>query len=235
MQRNEVMRLMVVLIGTIVSTVALASDQTNTAGAKESVKPAAASTQSTPMTKPVKPTSKEKKKPVSVIAYRVVPMALPADIEVLGALQSNASVDITANVTETVTQLHFKDGQQVKKGQLLVTLNSREEEALQEEAKEIAEEAKRQYDRVKEIEGRGTVTRSLVDERYRQWKAAEAKQKVIDAQLADRRLYAPFSGQLGFRQLSEGALVQSGTKIVSLDDTRQMKLDMLIPSRHLAI
>lgn len=183
---------------------------------------------------PTKQKPKWKSKPASVIAYRVVPLAIPVDIEVLGALQSNAAVNITANVTETVTKLHFEDGQQVKKGQLLVTLNSREEAALQEEAKEIAEEAKRQYDRVKEIEGRGTVTRSLVDERYRQWKAAEAKQKVIAAQLADRRLYAPFSGQLGFRQLSEGALVQSGTKIVSLDDTRHMKLDMLIPSRYLA-
>ncbi|KUJ73947.1 efflux transporter periplasmic adaptor subunit [Thiomicrospira sp. XS5] len=179
------------------------------------------------------PVQKAKKPPVPVIAYEVKPMAIPVHLQVLGRLESKESVDITANVTERVKALHFKDGEFVRKSQLLVELNAEEEFALLEEAKEAAEEAKRQYDRVKEIEGRGTVTRSLIDERYRQWKTAEAKRKVIQAQIADRRIYAPFAGQVGLRNISVGALVQPGTKIVSLDDTRQMRLDLLLPSRYL--
>lgn len=171
---------------------------------------------------------------VPVIAYSVKPVKMPVNLEVLGSLQAKESVDITANVTEIVQAIHFKDGQKVRKSQLLVELNSQEELALLEEAKEATDEAKRQYDRVKEIEGRGSVTRSLIDERYRLWKTTEAKRKVIQAQLADRRIYAPFAGQVGFRQLSVGALVQAGTKIVSLDDTSQMKLDLLLPSRYLS-
>lgn len=179
------------------------------------------------------PVQKAKKPPVPVIAYEVKPIAIPVHLQVLGRLESKESVDITANVTERVKALHFKDGEFVRKSQLLVELNAEEEFALLEEAKEAAEEAKRQYDRVKEIEGRGTVTRSLIDERYRQWKTAEAKRKVIQAQIADRRIYAPFAGQVGLRNISVGALVQPGTKIVSLDDTRQMRLDLLLPSRYL--
>lgn len=175
-----------------------------------------------------------KSQAVPVIAYSVKPVKIPVNIEVLGRLHAKESVDITANVTEIVQAIHFKDGEKVRKSQLLVELNSQEELALLEEAKEATEEAKRQYDRVKEIEGRGSVTRSLIDERYRLWKTTEAKRKVIQAQLADRRLYAPFSGQVGFRQLSVGALVQAGTKIVSLDDTSQMKLDLLLPSQYLS-
>lgn len=179
------------------------------------------------------PVQKTKKPPVPVIAYEVKPIAIPVHLQVLGRLESKESVDITANVSERVKALHFKDGEFVRKSQLLVELNAEEEFALLEEAKEAAEEAKRQYDRVKEIEGRGTVTRSLIDERYRQWKTAEAKRKVIQAQIADRRIYAPFAGQVGLRNISVGALVQPGTKIVSLDDTRQMRLDLLLPSRYL--
>lgn len=179
------------------------------------------------------PVKKAKKPPVPVIAYEVKPIAIPVHLQVLGRLESKESVDIAANVTERVKALHFKDGELVRQSQLLVELNAEEEFALLEEAKEAAEEAKRQYDRVKEIEGRGTVTRSLIDERYRQWKTAEAKRKVIQAQIADRRIYAPFAGQIGLRNISVGALVQPGTKIVSLDDTRQMRLDLLLPSRYL--
>ncbi|MDG4811429.1 efflux RND transporter periplasmic adaptor subunit [Hydrogenovibrio sp. 3SP14C1] len=183
--------------------------------------------------KPVKPMNSASKA-VPVIAYSVKPVSIPVNLKVLGTLHAKESVDITANVTEIVQAIHFKDGQKVRKSQLLVELNSQEELALLEEAKEATEEAKRQYKRVKEIEGRGSVTRSLIDERYRLWKTTEAKRKVIQAQLADRRIYAPFAGQVGFRQLSVGALVQAGTKIVSLDDTSQMKLDLLLPSRYLS-
>ncbi len=182
---------------------------------------------------PMKEAKKAKKPPVPIIAYDVKRITIPVDLQVLGRLESKESVDIAANVTERVKALHFSDGEQVRKSQLLVELNAEEEFALLEEANEAAEEAKRQYDRVKEIEGRGTVTRSLVDERYRQWKTAEAKRKVIQAQIADRRIYAPFAGQVGLRNISVGALVQPGTKIVSLDDTRQMRLDLLLPSRYL--
>jgi len=137
--------------------------------------------------------AKKAKPPVPVIAYEVAERSLPVNLSALGRLVSNQSVNVSANVNDVVTAIHFKDAQQVKKGQLLVELNSAEQKALLEEAKAVQAEAKRQYNRVKEIELSGNVTRSLVDERYRQWKTAAAQTKVIQAQLAKRVIYAPFS------------------------------------------
>lgn len=174
------------------------------------------------------------KPPTPVIVYEVVETALPVHLKLLGTLAAKASIDVVAQATDVITVIHFEDGQQVRKSALLVEQNAEEELALLEEAKEIAAEAKRQYERVKEIEGRGSVTISLVDERYRLWKTAAAKRKVIQAQVADRRVYAPFAGQLGFRMLSEGAFATAGSKIVSLDDTSQMLLDFRVPSRYLS-
>lgn len=174
------------------------------------------------------------KPPVEVIAYQIMQTSQPQVIKALGSLQAKQSIDISANVTETIQAIHFKEGQTVRKSQLLLELNSNEELALLEEAKALAEEAKRQYRRVKDVEGRGSVTRSLIDEKYREWQTAVAKRKVIEAQVADRRIYAPFAGQLGFSHYAVGALVTPGSQIVTLDDTSEMKIDLYIPVKFLS-
>ncbi len=166
------------------------------------------------------------KPPISVIAYQVQQINQPQHIQALGNLQAKQAIQISANVTETIKAIHFQDGQNVLKNQLLVELNNLEELARLAEADALADEAKLQYQRVKNVLGRGSVTQSLVDEKYSIWQTAVAKRKVIQAQLADRKMVAPFAGQLGFSTLSVGALVTPATQIVSLDDNSVMKLNL---------
>lgn len=172
-------------------------------------------------------------KPISVIAYQVTQQSIPDNIELLGNLKSNLAVDITTNITKVITKLHFKETDFVKKGQLLITLNSAEERAMLAEAKINTAEAKSQYRRVKKLEGRGSITLSVIDEAYRKWQANSAKQKIILTKIKQHSIYAPFSGQLGFSDLTVGSLVKSGTSIINLYNNQQMKLDLLIPSRYL--
>lgn len=166
------------------------------------------------------------KPPISVIAYQVQQINQPQHIQALGNLQAKQAIQISANVTETIQAIHFQDGQNVRKNQLLVELNNLEELALLAEADALTNESKLQYERVKNVLGRGSVTQSLVDEKQSIWQIAAAKRKVIQAQLADRKIYAPFTGQLGFSSLSVGALVTPTTQIVSLDDNSVMKLNL---------
>lgn len=166
------------------------------------------------------------KPPISVIAYQVQQINQPQHIQALGNLQAKQAIQISANVTETIQAIHFQDGQNVRKNQLLAELNNLEELALLAEADALTDEAKLQYQRVKNVLGRGSVTQSLVDEKQSIWQIAAAKRKVIQAQLADRKIYAPFAGQLGFSSLSVGALVTPTTQIVSLDDNSVMKLNL---------
>ncbi|MDA3834873.1 MAG: efflux RND transporter periplasmic adaptor subunit [Spirochaetales bacterium] len=166
------------------------------------------------------------KPPISVIAYQVQRINQPQHIKALGNLQANQAIQISANVTENIQAIHFKDGQNVRKNQLLIELNNLEELALLAQADALTDEAKTQYQRVKDVLGRGSVTRSLVDEKQSIWQAAAANRKVIQAQLADRKIIAPFDGQLGFSALSVGALVTPATQIVSLDDNHVMKLNL---------
>jgi len=172
--------------------------------------------------------------PVKVIAYQIEQTAIPQNLNLLGHLQASQSVILLASATDRVHKLHFREGQQVVKNQLLVELNIEEELAQLEEIKVEVEESEKQYYRVKNIEGKGMVTASLIDEKYREWKKSIAKQKVIEAQIEDRKIVAPFNGFIGLTTLTEGALIQAGSQIATLDNSQLMKLDLLVPIQYLS-
>ncbi len=156
-------------------------------------------------------------------------------IEALGSLRANESVALTATVTETVSAVHFDDGERVKAGQVLVEMSSGEERAQLAEARATADEAQRQYQRVLSLETQGSAAKSLLDERRREWEAAQARRAAIESRLADRTIKAPFAGVLGLRDLSPGALVRPGDLIAVLDDDTVMKLEFQVPSTYLEV
>ncbi len=169
-----------------------------------------------------------------VIVAQVVRTNFVDRIEALGTLKANESVQLTVNVTETVTALHFDDGQRVKRGQTLVEMTSSEEHALLEEARANLDEALRQFERVRQLESQGIEAQSLLDQRRREVETAHARLGAIESRLADRLIKAPFDGVLGLRNTSVGALVETGDLITTLDDDSVMKLEFAVPSAYLA-
>ncbi|MBK1630619.1 efflux transporter periplasmic adaptor subunit [Thiohalocapsa halophila] len=150
--------------------------------------------------------------------------------EALGTLRANESVVITATVTETISDVHFDDGQRVATGDVLVEMTSAEEDALLEEVRARVAEAERQYQRVQSLAERGSASASLLDERRRDLDTARASLVAVESRLKDRVVKAPFAGVVGLRNISLGALVEPGDVITTLDDDRIMKLDFTVPS-----
>jgi membrane fusion protein (multidrug efflux system) len=174
------------------------------------------------------------KPPPLVIVADVIEDEFIERIEALGTLKANESVELTVNVTETVTAIHFDDGQRVKKGQVLVEMTNREEHALLQEARANLNEAKRQFNRVSRLESKGIEAQSLLDQRRREVDTSRARLAAIESRLADRLITAPFSGVIGLRNISVGALVETGDTITTLDDDATMKLEFAVPSVYLA-
>jgi membrane fusion protein (multidrug efflux system) len=166
----------------------------------------------------------------AVIAAEVSREQFVDRVEALGTLKANESVAVTANVTETVSAIHFDDGERVEKGQVLVEMTNAEEHALLEEAQARAGEAERQYGRVKSLVAQRSASESLLDERKRDLDTARALLVAIESRVADRLIKAPFAGVLGLRNISPGALVEPGDLISTLDDDSMMKLDFAVPS-----
>lgn len=171
--------------------------------------------------------------PQQVIVGQVTGETIVETINALGTLSARESVALSVSVTERVSSLHFQDGEQVKKGQVLLRLVSEEERASLAELKVATQDAQRQYERFVPLFQRGDVAQSVLDERKRDWDLAKAREAVMQAKLDKLTLVAPFTGQVGLRQVSEGALLTPGTVVTELKDLSQMKLDFTVPSRFL--
>lgn len=173
--------------------------------------------------------------PPPVIVYAVARAEFVERIEAIGTVKANESVTLTAQVTETVTKVNFDDGQLAEKGDVLIEFTNSEESAQLAEAKANYDEAKQQLERIGELVERGNSTQARLDEQTRITHGARARMAATEARMADRLLKAPFSGMLGFRQVSPGTLVEPGRAIATLDDVSQVKLDFSVPETFLSV
>ena len=174
-------------------------------------------------------------RPAPVIVVPAEVKTMTDQIEALGTLPANESVDLTAKVTENVTSLNFTDGQRVKKGDILATMHAEEEQALLREAASTAEESQRQYDRTKQLSQQGAASAAQLDEARRVYETARARQLAIQSRIDNLTISAPFDGVVGLRNISVGALVQPGDLITTIDDDSVMKLDFSVPSTFLPV
>ena len=172
--------------------------------------------------------------PPRVVVAPVEVRDLVTTIEALGTSRANESVTITAKLTDTISHVRFEDGQLVESGDVLVELTNGEQTALLAEAKANVEDARLQWQRLADLLQQRSVPVSQVDEAKARLTAAQARYDSILARLADRLIRAPFSGLLGFRQVSEGTLVTPVTPITTLDDIATIKLDFTVPETLLA-
>lgn len=170
-----------------------------------------------------------------VTSAKVIRSDYTLDLLAIGTVAADESIDLSANVTETVTALHFEDGQQVKKGALLVELSSSEEEAAISAARSQLTEHEREITRLQSLVKDGAAPEARLEER--RTLADVAKQNILEAEarLTDRRIVAPFDGWLGLRRISVGALVSPGTVIVALDKIDRVKIDFSVPETYLAL
>ncbi|MFK8030354.1 MAG: efflux RND transporter periplasmic adaptor subunit [Gammaproteobacteria bacterium] len=170
---------------------------------------------------------------VPVVVDTVSVMEFKDRVEAIGTTRANESVVITAKVTDKISNIEFQDGQTVEKGELLVELTNDEQTAQLAEAKADVKEARSQLDRVEGLVSKGTIAASQVDEIRARYGVTNARLEGIMARLKDRVVRAPFSGVLGFRQVSPGTLVTPGTAITTLDDVSTLKLDFSVPEMFL--
>lgn len=171
--------------------------------------------------------------PLDVIVARVQSQQIANQIEALGTLQANETAVLAANITETINEITFEDGQRVKQGQVLVSLANREQLAQLEEARAALNDAQRQLERVQPLVRSSALAQQELDLRRREVDISQARLRAVEARLADRLIRAPFDAVVGLRQVSVGTLLTPGTPVATLHDDSLMKLDFSIPELKL--
>lgn len=172
--------------------------------------------------------------PVTVAVAEVRQSDFVNRVEALGTTRANETADITASVTEKVVEIRFDDGQKVAAGDVLVVLDSSEEQADLAAARAVLEERRLAYQRATQLERRQFTATAQLDERRAALRQAEAEIEAIRARLDDRTIRAPFDAVVGLRNISIGALVEPGDRITTLDDISVIKLDFNVPATYLS-
>lgn len=155
-------------------------------------------------------------------------------IRALGTAQANETVAITAQTQDVIEALHFESGDSIEKGQLLAELNARKEIARVEQLEFSLEEGKRQLDRLRELRRGNAASQQQLEQQQVEVNRLQADLEVAKATLAEMKVYAPFSGRVGIREVSPGALVSPGDVFTTLDDISPIKVDFSIPERYFA-
>lgn len=153
--------------------------------------------------------------PTTVTSIVVEKKDIPIVIEATGTMVSNAIVDIRPMVTNTVTKVHVKDGQEVKAGDLLFTLDNRNDTANYERLKALAEDAQKQYLRATELVTKNFISKAGLETSLANAKSAQAAARSAEVQLSFDSIRSPINGRAGIVNVFPGSLVQASNVVTT--------------------
>lgn len=186
--------------------------------------------------------------PITVTTVKAQKQNVAVNLQGNGIVTAMTTVDLRSQVTSTVAKIHLADGQFVKAGQLLFTLDSRTDEANLAKARAqlvkdqaTLDDAKRQFERAKQLFTQNFISQGAVDTAQSVMESAAAStvadQAAIDASrvsLSFDRIVAPISGRAGAVSVSVGSLVQANTTpLVTITQLDPIAIAFSIPQRNL--
>ena len=156
----------------------------------------------------------ENKTPVqTVTTFKVEQRDFPLVIDSTGTTVASSIVDIRPQVTNVVAKVHIKEGQKVRAGDILFTLDDRADRANYEKAKASADDAQRQYERAQELLRQQFVAQGAVDTAQANAQSAQAVARAAFATLSYDTIRSPITGRAGIISVFPGALVQPGNTV----------------------
>ncbi|HWQ95166.1 MAG TPA: efflux RND transporter periplasmic adaptor subunit [Gammaproteobacteria bacterium] len=170
--------------------------------------------------------------PVEAVAVETG--AVTRDITAVGSMNANESVIIRSEIAGRIQTIHFSEGESVTQGAELITLDATEFRAQLAETTATVKLNELNFRRAQELQTKNLLSRQSYDEAQAKLAESRAQQNIEEARLAKTKLFAPFGGVLGLRQVSPGDYIKEGQDIVNLEDIASLKLDFRVPETYLA-
>ncbi len=155
-------------------------------------------------------------------------------IRSVGSLRARQGAMIVAERGGTVETVHFKAGEEVRAGKLLLELEAGEEKAQFKAAQAALALAKVTVKRDEEQIKVHAISQAQLDADKADLQAKQAQTEQLQAVLDKLQIHAPFSGRLGVSTISVGQYLKAGANIVSLQSSDKMVIDFNIPQRQLS-
>ena len=141
-------------------------------------------------------------------------------------------ISLTAESDGNIVNIFFEDGEYVEQGALLVQLDDLKESALLESAESQLLLSELEYERVKDLAMRNTISKQELDSLYYTFLISKSDYKAALIDQDKRKITAPFSGYLNAKELNVGDYMEAGKSIVELIDTDNLMVSYLIPSHY---
>jgi len=170
-------------------------------------------------------------RPAAVEVAKVESALLVDETQSVGSLRSFQGVMLRPEVGGRVSQVLFKDGQKVKKGQVLVQFDDQLPAAQVAQAKAELSIAQANHTRNQELVAQNFISKRSLDESDAALQVAQAKLALAQATLQRLKVLAPFDGTAGLRQINVGDYLKDGTDMVNVEDIEAVLLDFRLPER----
>jgi multidrug efflux system membrane fusion protein len=188
-------------------------------------------------------------KGVPVLADTVIQKALPVEINVIGNCQAYSTVSVKSMVAGEISQVHFTEGQDVAKGDLLFTIDPRTFEAALKQAqanlerdKVQAENARVNFQRYEVLMAKQAVPRQQYDQFRTTAEAAEATVRLDEAAVENAKVMlsycfirSPIDGRTGNLLITRGNVIKANDlPLITINQIRPIYVAFSVPEQNLA-
>ncbi len=158
----------------------------------------------------------------------------PEALTAIGTATAVQGVTLSADLPGTVAEIAFESGKQVRAGQVLVRLDTRQEQSQLAAVEAQRDLARLNLKRLSDLRQQGIVSEADYDRASAELKQAEARVGEIRATLERKQIRAPFDGLLGIRQVSLGQYLDAGDPVVPLQSLDPIYVSFSVPQQEVA-
>ncbi|NNB84410.1 efflux RND transporter periplasmic adaptor subunit [Corallococcus exiguus] len=152
----------------------------------------------------------------------------------VGTVMALRGVTLSAELPGVVNDIRFENGASVKKGQVLIQLDTSSEQAQLAGAEADAELSRLTRERAEKLNAQGANTQSDLDAVRARSLQSSATVAHLKSLIAKKTIRAPFDGRIGIRQVELGQLVSPGNPIASLQSSTPALVEFQLPQQALA-
>ncbi len=156
----------------------------------------------------------------------------PATLSAIGTVAAVQGVTVSADLPGIIDRIAFDSGKTVQAGEMLVQLDTRQEQAQLAAAEAQRDLARLNLDRMTDLHRQGITSQSDYDRAAAEHKQAEARVGEIRATIDRKKIRAPFTGLLGIRQVNLGQYLKGGDPVVPLQSLQPIYVNFTVPQQE---
>ena len=158
----------------------------------------------------------------------------PATLRPIGTVVAVHGVTVSADLPGIVESIGFESGRTVHAGEVLVLLDTRQEDAQLAAAQAQQELARLNADRATRLLEKQVISQAEFDQTTAESKQAEARVDEILAVIQRKQIRAPFTGTLGIRRINLGQYLAGGDPVVPLESMDPVYVNFTVPQQSVA-